>query len=42
VPPESTSTLPLPTSTGPPLTTAPLTISMRLLAPLANNVPPEL
>jgi hypothetical protein len=42
VPPERTSMVPLPISTNPPLTTVPLRISTRLLAPLANSVPPQL
>ena len=42
MPPDLTSTMPLPTSTTPPLTTAPLVISTKLPGPLANSVPPEL
>ena len=39
VPPDSTSTTPLPTTTAPPPTTASLAISMRLPGPLAMSVP---
>ena len=39
LPPESTSTMPLPTMTAPPFTTAPLAISTRLPGPLASSVP---
>ena len=39
VPPESTSTMPLPILTAPPPTTAPLTISTRLRGPLAISAP---
>ena len=39
VPPDSTSTTPLPITTAPPPTTASLAISMRLPGPLAMSVP---
>ena len=39
VPPDSTSTTPLPITTAPPPTTASLSISMRLPGPLAMSVP---